>query len=161
MISATMIRASESLIWRKPRQFANNALADLTISHFIDSVSETTLKYFASMERRHGDKSKPVVSHLPLYLFCFFSSFSDAPSQLASVPGALCPRSSLANPGNELVDRVIETQSKLNTELQTLCGTIADLNQTIKTKNKLIETLENEKEVLAKDGLVSPHHCRR
>lgn len=70
MLNAKMVRASESLMWRKPRQFANSALADLTISYFADCVSEATLKYFASMEKRHGDKTKRVVSSI--YLFHSF-----------------------------------------------------------------------------------------
>lgn len=81
-----------------------------------------------------------------------------ASSKIPYQPGTLCPRSAVANPGTDLVDRVIETTSKLNNDMHTLASTIADKNQLIKSKDKLIERLEADKVELSREAIVSLHH---
>lgn len=61
-LDAGMIKRSNSLIFRRPRQFVGVPIADLAITHFVDVIAELLLEYYASMELRHGINDKAPVS---------------------------------------------------------------------------------------------------
>lgn len=150
VLDARIIRQSQSLIWRKPRQFHNNVLAELTIGHFADSISEVVLKYFASMERRHGE-DKPVVSpsvHL-------FTRLSDTSLQMEIRRGELVKDAIIQDPGLDIIGRVQATQLELNSEIRLMTEKIVDLSHTIHIKTTQINELQDQLRETKAEAMVS------